>query len=72
MERDTAPARGVAPPSRAAFGALELSDAEAKLILRVRQLRAAGDAAVLLLLFPLTLCAVGEEELLERQLTRAA
>lgn len=72
MERDQAPARRVAPPVRAAFAALELSDAEAKLILRVRQLRAGGDAAALLLLFPLTLCAVGEEELLERQLTRAA
>lgn len=70
MERDQAPARRVAPAPRAL--ALELSDAEAKLILRVRQLRAGGDAAALLLLFPLTLCAVGEEELLERQLTRAA
>lgn len=45
---------------------LTLTPAEARMVRRIRQLRRQGDAAVLLLLAPLTLCVVGDEEIIER------
>ena len=44
----------------------EVTAVELRMLRRIRQLRRQGDAAVLLLLAPLTLCVVGDEEIIER------
>lgn len=57
-----------APPSQTetALQVMALTPAEERMVRRIRQLRRQGDAAVLLLLAPLTLCVVGDEEIIER------
>lgn len=64
--RPTDPAAADGDERPADLVTAEVTAVELRMLRRIRQLRRQGDAAVLLLLAPLTLCVIGDEEIIER------